>query len=143
MKFNMDASLGFILNRTAIATKMGFNQGIKSYGISPEQWSVIFRVVEKNGISQKELADSTYKDQGNLTRMIDKLVAKDYLYRKVDELDRRAVGLFASDKAKSLVVDVIPISNQYNEKLTKDFSDDEKLKLIELLNKVYNNIQKD
>ncbi len=143
MKFNMDTSLGFILNRTAIATKMSFNQLIKSHGISPEQWSVIFRVVENDGISQKELADSTYKDQGNLTRMIDKLVEKDYLYRKSDDSDRRAIQLFATDKSKSLVEDVIPISNLYNEQLTKDFSENEQVKLIELLNRVYNNIQKD
>lgn len=143
MKFNMDESFGFILNRTAIATKTGFNQLIKSHGISPEQWSVIFRVVEKNGISQKELADSTYKDQGNLTRMIDKLVEKGYLNRKLDETDRRAVQLLATDKSKSLVDDVIPITNLYNEQLTKDFSDNEKMKLIELLNRAYNNIQKD
>ncbi|SFZ97372.1 Transcriptional regulator, MarR family [hydrothermal vent metagenome] len=143
MKFNMDESLGFILNRTAISTKMSFNKLIKSHGISPEQWSIIFRVVEKNGINQKELADSTYKDQGNLTRMIDKLVEKGYLIRKLNETDRRAFKLLATDKSKLLVENVVPISNLYNEQLTKDFTENEKVKLIELLNKVYNNIQKD
>lgn len=102
MKFDMDKSLGFILNRTSFATKINFNQLLKKHAISPEQWSVIFRVVENSGISQKELADSTYKNQGNLTRMIDKLVEKDYLQRKLDE----------------------------------------KMKLIELLNRVYINVQK-
>jgi len=142
MKFNMDESLGFILNRTAIASKGSFNKLIKSYGISPEQWSVIFRVVQKSKISQKELADSTYKDQGNLTRMIDKLVEKAYLHRKLHETDRRSVELLATDKSKSLVENIIPISSLYNEQLTKNFSEDDKLKLIELLNRVYNNIQK-
>ena len=145
MQFDMDKSLGFILNRTALATKVGFNQLIKDHGISPEQWSVIFRVVEKSGISQRELADSTYKDQGNLTRMIDKLVEKGYLKRKIDEKDRRAVELLATDKSKSLVDEITPISDSYNEKLTISFNEDEKLKLVELLNRVYNNIiiQKD
>ena len=143
MKFNMDEFLGFILYRTGIATKASFNQLIKSYDISPEQWSVIFRVVEKNGISQKELANSTYKDQGNLTRMIDKLVEKGYLNRKLGETDRRAIELLATDKSKYLVEDIIPVSNLYNKQLTKDFSGNEKVKLIELLNRVYKNIQKD
>ena len=122
---------------------MSFNQLIKKHGISPEQWSVIFRVVEKNGISQSELADSTYKDQGNLTRMVDKLVEKGYLNRKLDETDRRAVELLSTDKSNALVEDVIPVSNLYNEQLTIDFSENEKLKLRELLNRVYNNIHKD
>ena len=140
MKFNMDESLGFVLNKTALASKASFNQLIKKYEISPEQWSVIFRVVQNDKIGQKELADSTYKDQGNLTRMIDKLVLKGYLSKKHNETDRRAVELVATEKSKSLVKEIIPISSLYNEQLTKDFSEDEKLKLLELLNRVYKNI---
>nr|WP_321267936.1 MarR family winged helix-turn-helix transcriptional regulator [uncultured Sulfurimonas sp.] len=143
MKFNMDESLGFVLNKTALASKASFNQLIKNYEISPEQWSVIFRVVQNDKIGQKELADTTYKDQGNLTRMIDKLVLNGYLDKKNHETDRRAVELVATDKSKSLVKEIIPISSLYNEQLTKGFSQDEKLKLIELLNRVYKNIQKD
>jgi len=142
MEFDMDKSLGFILNRTSLASKASFNQLIKSYGISAEQWSVIFRVVQRSGINQKELADSTYKDQGNLTRMIDKLVKADYINRKLDESDRRSVQLIATDKSKILVDQIVPISDLYNEKLTEGLSRDEKAKLIELLNRVYNNIQR-
>ncbi|MFK5976782.1 MAG: MarR family winged helix-turn-helix transcriptional regulator [Sulfurovum sp.] len=143
MNFDMDKSLGFILNRTSLASKTGFNQLIKDYGISPEQWSVIFRVVQHSGISQKELADSTYKNQGNLTRMIDKLVEKEYLKRALDKSDRRAIQLFATDKSIALVDEVVPLSNAFNQKLTDGFDESEKVKLIELLNRVYNNIQKD
>jgi DNA-binding MarR family transcriptional regulator len=143
MKFDMDESLGFILNKTALASKASFNQLIKEYDVSPEQWSVIFRVVQNEKISQKELADSTYKDQGNLTRMIDKLVEKGYLSKKLHKSDRRAVELIATQKSKSLVKKIVPISSMHNEQLTKDFTQEDKLKLTELLNRVYKNIQKD
>ncbi len=142
MEFNMDHSIGFLLNRTALASKNCFNQLIKSYGISPEQWSVIYRVVEKKGISQKELADSTYKDQGNLTRMIDKLVEKGFLTKSTDEEDRRAYKLSATEKALELSTQIIPITSAHNTRLTEDLSEEETLKLIELLNKVYNNMQR-
>ena len=143
MDFDMDISLGFILNRTSLASKTSFNQLIKEYGISPEQWSVIFRVVQQQGISQKDLADSTYKNQGNLTRMIDKLVDKEYLKRALDYNDRRAIQLFATEKSIALVDKVVPISDLFNHKLTDGFDESEKVKLMELLNRVYNNIQKD
>jgi len=141
MKFDMDESLGFILNKTALASKAGFNRLIKNYEISPEQWSVIFRVVQNEKIGQKELADSTYKDQGNLTRMIDKLVEKGYLRKKLHESDRRAVELIATPKSKTLVKEIVPISSMHNEQLTKDFTQEDKLKLTELLDRVYKNIQ--
>jgi len=144
MQFNMDHSLGFVLNKTAFASKNRFNQIIKKYGISPEQWSVLFRVVEHNGgISQKALADSTYKDQGNLTRMVDKLIEKGYIKREADVDDRRAIRLFATEKSIALAKVVAPLSSSHNENMTIGFSHEEKATLITLLNKVYHNIQKD
>ncbi|MDD3494475.1 MAG: MarR family winged helix-turn-helix transcriptional regulator [Dysgonamonadaceae bacterium] len=143
MQFNMDQSLGFVLNRTALASKNRFNQMIKAYGISPEQWSVLFRVVEQGGISQKALADSTYKDQGNLTRMLDKLIEKGYIRRKADADDRRAVKLFATEKSVTLAEAVAPLSGRHNENMTAGFSQEEKATLMALLDKVYHNLQKD
>ncbi|MDY0403910.1 MarR family winged helix-turn-helix transcriptional regulator [Sulfurovum sp.] len=143
MQFNMDHSLGFVLNRTALASKNRFNQMIKAYGISPEQWSVLYRVVEQGGISQKVLADSTYKDQGNLTRMIDKLIEKGYIRREADADDRRAVKLFATEKSVALAEAVAPLSGSHNESMTIGFSHEEKATLIALLDKVYQNLQKD
>ncbi len=143
MVFNMDQSLGFVLNRTSLASKHSFNEHIKAFGISPEQWSVIYRVVENDGISSKELADSTYKDQGNLTRMIDKLVEKAYVRRETNVKDKRAIKLYKTKKSQSLVEKIIPISTSHNESLTQGLSEEEKVKLIELLNRVYKNIQKD
>ncbi|MDD3500431.1 MAG: MarR family winged helix-turn-helix transcriptional regulator [Sulfurovum sp.] len=143
MQFNMDHSLGFVLNRTALASKNRFNQMIKAYGISPEQWSVLYRVVEQGGISQKVLADSTYKDQGNLTRMIDKLIEKGYIRREADADDRRAVKLFATEKSVALAEAVAPLSGSHNESMTIGFSHEEKATLIALLDRVYQNLQKD
>lgn len=143
MQFNMDESIGFILNRTAIASKTSFNTLIKSYGVSAEQWSVIYRVVQNKGISQKELADSTYKDQGNLTRMLDKLVQKEYIVRELDQNDRRAVKLFPTKKSEELAKNIVPNSSLHNEKLLDGIKDEDKVKLFELLNKVYTNITKE
>ena len=48
MNFDMNKSLGFILNRTALASKNAFNQEIKDYEISPEQWSVVYSIIPQN-----------------------------------------------------------------------------------------------
>jgi MarR family transcriptional regulator for hemolysin len=143
MKFNMDQSLGFVLNRTAFASKNSFNRLIKSYGISPEQWSVIFRIVESDGISQKALAESTYRDQGNLTRMLDKLIEKGYVRREADTDDRRAIKLYATDRSVEMAEKIIPLSSAHNENMTDGLSREEQATLIALLNRVYHNIQKD
>lgn len=142
MSFDMNKSLGFILNRTALASKNAFNQKIKDYEISPEQWSVIYRVVEAPGISQKVVSDSTYKDQGNLTRMIDKLVKNGFLTKKQNSKNRREIQLFPTNKCIDLSKTVAKYSTQHNKNMLNNFSKEEKEQLFSLLNKVYDNLNK-
>lgn len=142
MSFDMNKSLGFILNRTALASKSAFNQKIKDYEISPEQWSVIYRVVETPGISQKVVSDSTYKDQGNLTRMIDKLVKNGFLTKKQNSENRREIQLFPTTKSVDLSKTIAKHSTEHNQNMLNNFSKEEKEQLFSLLNKVYENLNK-
>ena len=143
MQFDMNLSLGFILNRTSIQSKALFTQRIKQFDISPEQWSLVFRTVESKGLTQKELSDSTYKDQANITRSIDRLEKKSLLKRVPNHNDRRIINIFPTEDAINLVDTIIPISSEFNSFLTKDFSEEEKQQLIKLLNKVYENLLKE
>ncbi|GAB6194666.1 MarR family winged helix-turn-helix transcriptional regulator [Desulfocastanea catecholica] len=143
MIFDMDNSLGFVLNKTALLSKANFNCRLKAYGISPEQWSLLFRVVEKSGLTQKELSDSTYKDQANITRSIDRLIQKGLMKRVPNEQDRRSFNLFPTEEAAVLVGKVIPISKAHNEHLTESLTSKETEMLKALLKKVYQNLEKE
>ncbi|RBQ27194.1 MarR family winged helix-turn-helix transcriptional regulator [Arcobacter sp. CECT 9188] len=143
MKLDMNISLGFILNKTALMSKTLFAQRIKEFDITPEQWSIIFRVVETEGLTQKELSDSTYKDQANITRTIDRLEKKGFIQRQSNKTDRRISNIYPTKKAKDIVDDIALCSLNFNEELTKDFSKDEKKQLVNLLNRVYKNLEKD
>ena len=141
MKFDMDNSLGFTLNKTALLSKAHFNNYLKEYDISPEQWSLIFRVVERSGLTQKELSDSTYKDQANITRSIDRLEQKGFLKRIENPNDRRSFQLVPTQDAIALVERIIPLSQAFNAQLTQGFSEEETKMLIALLNKVHHNLE--
>jgi DNA-binding MarR family transcriptional regulator len=141
MKFDMDNSLGFILNKTALLSKAHFNNYLKEYDISPEQWSLVFRVVERSGLTQKELSDSTYKDQANITRSIDRLEQKGFLKRIENPNDRRSFQLVPTQDAIALVERIIPLSQAFNTQLTQGFSEEETKMLIALLNKVHHNLE--
>lgn len=140
MNFDMDSSLGFVLNKTALFTKAGFNTRIKKFAISPEQWSLLFRVVEHNGLSQKELADSTYKDQANIGRTVDRLEAKGLLKRVQNEEDRRSILLYPSKEAEELVAKISIVSDRFNKELTKDFSEQEISQLLSFLKRIEINL---
>lgn len=143
MTFDMDSSIGFVLNKTALLSKAGFNQRIKRFDISPEQWSLIFRVVERSGLTQKELSDSTYKDQANITRSIDRLDKKGLLTRVSNDSDRRIINLYPTPEAITLVNEIIPVSQRFNQRLCKGFSSDEIETLLRLLKKVHTNLEEE
>jgi len=140
MDYEQNISTADLINRLSIVNKNSFNKMIKRYGVSADQWSVISKVVKHKGITQKQLSEMTYKDQGNLTRMIDKLVDRGYILRDADENDRRSVKLLATHSSKQLVEKVFSIEQEYNDKLLKGFSQEDKESFTELLNKSYLNL---
>jgi len=104
----MNKSLVFILNRNVLVSKNAFNQEIKDYEIFPEHGSVVYRVIKEPGVSQKLVSDFTYKNQGNLTRMIDKLEKSDFLIKK----QNREIQLFPTKKSIDLSKPIIEHSTQ-------------------------------
>ncbi|SMD13361.1 DNA-binding transcriptional regulator, MarR family [Desulfocicer vacuolatum DSM 3385] len=139
MDFNMDHSIGFILNRTATAVKKEFTKRLKPYDITPEQWSILNRLGEQDGVTQKKLSDRTYKDQPNTTRILDKLEKKGLIRRADNPEDRRAFIIFITDKGKDARKKITPITAQLNADASQGLNENDLNNLLTLLNKVYTN----
>ena len=55
--FNLlDESLGFIINKTALAMKYEFEKKLAPLDITAAQYQVLKRLSEEDGLSQKEIA---------------------------------------------------------------------------------------
>ncbi len=108
--------------------------------MTPEQWSILNRLGEQDGLTQKDLAEKTYKDQPNTTRILDKLEKKGLLKRADNPEDRRAFLIFLTEKGKQARKNIIPISHQLNEDATVGLGEDEYKIVIRLLGKVYENL---
>lgn len=143
MDFIMDESLGFIINRTAIAVKKEFTKRLKSFNLTPEQWSILNRLGEQDGLTQKDLAERTYKDQPNTARILDKLEKKELLRRAGNPEDRRTFLIFLTESGKEVRERIIPITIQLNEDAAAELEKEEYKQLIALLDKVYKNLNSD
>ena len=140
MNFIMDKSLGFIINRASVAVKKEFVKRLRSYDLTPEQWSILNRLGEQDGLTQKNLAERTYKDQPNTARILDKLEKKELLKRADNPEDRRAFLIFLTDKGKDLRESIIPITTQLNKDAASGLKKEEYEQLISLLGRVYENL---
>lgn len=140
MKFNMDESIGFVINKTSQAIKKEFSRRLKAYDLTPEQWSALNRLGEEDGLTQKDLAERTYKDSPNTTRIIDKLEKKGLLQRREDPEDRRAFQIFLTESGKSLREQIIPVASQLNVDVTDGLDKKDLSQLLQLMNRIYANL---
>ncbi len=89
MKFDVEQSLGFIVARTSARMRNHLAKALKPYNVTTEQWALLVRLWQQDGISQKELADKTQKDQPTITRILDKLEQRGLIARQSNPNDRR------------------------------------------------------
>ena len=105
-QFNFDIRLIFaILNgkvSAAINRKLyrNFRQG--GLEISPEQWTVLIFLWEKDGVTQQELCNATFKDKPSMTRLIDNMERQHLGVRISDKKDRRTNLIHLTKTGKEL-----------------------------------------
>lgn len=76
MDYSLEQSVGFMLGLTHRKTSALLAAQFKPYDITTEQFSVLFNVVRKEGVNQKEMAGFVFKDQPTTARIIDLLEKK-------------------------------------------------------------------
>lgn len=131
-----------LLDRTAKRVKQyaqfRFNEG--DFGVTVDQWAVLKNLNSRPDLAQKDLAECCGKDQPTLTRIVDILVGKGLVERKVHPQDRRSFVLHltaeGAEKVSQLGEKVAGIRNQAWQNL--DEHDFEHLKRI--LNTIYENL---
>ncbi len=107
--------------------------------ISGEQWVVIKRISENEGISQREIAHLTYKDPASVTRMLDLMENEKLVKREKSTKDRRVYALYLTSKGKSLVEKMTPIAQQARAHGLSGINEADAAKLKVMLNKIYQN----
>ncbi|MEC0092744.1 MarR family winged helix-turn-helix transcriptional regulator [Paenibacillus macquariensis] len=119
-----------------------FAYQLRPYDITPEQRSVLYQLYLEEGINQKEIALRTDKDQPTVTRILDVLDKKQLIIRHTDPADRRAFLICATDSAKKLILDTIPLELALNDLLVSGVTD-EQLELFEhIMQQIKHNIDK-
>lgn len=110
----------------------------KGYDITFEQWTVMNVLYAEPGLIQSEIADKTYKDKTNVTRILDVLSKNGYVVRKSHENDRRSSCIYLTEKGTKMFDDLIPCVEAINEQFKKGIMDDE----LELFNSILERICK-
>lgn len=132
----------FLLERTIRQFRRYSQQAFEAHDIplTGDQWVVLKRVSEQEGINQREIADLTYKDPASVTRILDLLEKQGLVSRKPVENDRRTYALFLTKTGKKLVEKVTPIAIEVRRKGLEGLTPKEAKQLQAILNKIYENL---
>lgn len=114
--FNLDIRLIFaILNgkvSTAINRKLLRKFRSNNMDITPEQWTVLIFLWEKDGVTQQELCNATFKDKPSMTRLIDNMERQHLVVRISDKKDRRTNIIHLTKDGRALETQARKLANE-------------------------------
>ena len=142
--FSLDKSLGFLLYRSHIQVSAALRQAFQDSGhdLTPEQWAVLLRLREQEGLNQSHLGEKTYKDRHNITRILKQLNRRGYIEKHNDEKDKRAFRIYLTPAGRSLLKELKPIVLKHRDRVRKGFSKDDLLKIRDYLGHIVDNLRR-
>lgn len=141
MKLKLNDYIGVSIHKTDLRLTNFVKVKLEPFNIAPEQNLIMMLLWEKDGISQHELVEILDKDKTNITRMASNLESKGFITREHCTEDRRSVRLYLTEEGKKLRDNVIPITEEFNELVTKGISEEEISQLKLILSKIDKNVQ--
>lgn len=129
-------ALGAYISQIHRKSNVFITKKLSKYGLGSGQYMFLLSLYRQDGINQEALAEGLMIDKGTTARAIKKLEEVGLVYRVKDETDKRAYGVFLTHKAKDIKAEVFDILNEWEDKVTYDLSNDEKIEIMRLLKKI-------
>lgn len=141
MAYRAEDSIELLLSRVLSKWRRTILKEFKKYDMTTEQWSLLNRLWEQEGISQTKLAQMTSKDLPTITRILNKIENKELIVRKSDPNDRRASLIFLTEKGRLLEEKLNPIAKNISERALENISGEDIDKLKKVLNNIFMNLE--
>lgn len=114
-----------------------FNEVMKNYDLSPEQYNVlrILRGQKGKPANMCVIQERMIAKTSNTTRLVDKLLLKDLVTREVCEENRRKMEILITQKGLDLLKELDPLVDEHEEKFANNLTPAEMEELNNLLEK--------
>ncbi|MGE7667163.1 MarR family winged helix-turn-helix transcriptional regulator [Ureibacillus composti] len=139
----LDDAIGFIINNTGRNLTLLLNKKFSQYGITTEQWTLLKRLDEQDGINIKELTQRVGKDQGNVTRILELLEKGGLVKRTPNPADKRSSLVFLTEEGKGITENLIPIDEELHRNALNGLSEEDLTVFKKVISKINENIKKE
>lgn len=112
-----------------------------AHGLTDAQWRPLWMLRTGRARTTLELARLLDQDPGAMTRLVDRLEAKQLLLRERSQTDRRVVNLILSPEGETAIQAVPDVLSSVHHDALAGFSDAETRQLRRLLERMLLNVQ--
>ena len=114
------------------------NTLLQSYGLTLQQFNVLRILRGRNGSAAclESITNDMIQRMSNTSRLVDRLMVKALVDRKVCEKNRRKVDIFITDKGLKLLAEIDPVFDARELEITSCLTSQEKEQLFQLLEKL-------
>jgi len=137
-------NFGALIDRTLRIIKQQFLQVFKDLDldVTTEQWVLIDLLAKNDGVSQTDLAGSSFKNAPTTSRIIELLRKKGLINKQQSEEDKRQYLIFLSEKGKALHKRAYPKVVEFRNKGWEGLTLEDYQTLELVMNKVFDNFSK-
>ena len=142
--FVLKKMLGFYVNRTAFLMSEGIAKKFSKMGseLTAQDFGILNFLYKNDGQTPSIIAKEMLRDKTTITRRVDVLVKKGFLYRQTDSVDGRVIRVYLTEKAQEVKPILIATIIAFHKELLNDVSQEELNTTIKTLEKVISTIMR-
>ena len=142
MNVSIESVILFQLDKTSKIAKQYSQREFErlGLGITIEQWILLKIIQENNELSQRELADKSFRDPASITRTLDLLHKVGLIDRQPIPENRRQYQIHLTTKGEKFITTHMPIIQKHRRKSIEGIPAKDLKKLEGLLLKIQGNM---
>ena len=127
---------------TAIARSVQKKFNLAGLSITIEQWSVLYHLWKKDGISQQDLCKASFRDKPSITRLVDNMEKAGLVRRVAAVNDRRINLIYLTKEGQQLQEQTLKLADQTLIEALRGVPADKVEVCKQVLQVVYDNLTK-
>lgn len=141
MMFDINEQLTYLVYVMQKRMRRRMSMALDRDDLTLEQYVVLYHLVEKDGINQKNLSQRADKDQATLARILDILEGRGYVIRKTTEKDRRAFLVYITDEGRRKVKETARLLGEVHEDIVSGIEPSKVELFVDMIKQMNQNLE--
>jgi Transcriptional regulators len=137
-----ERKVGVRMTVIARLLRNNFDRKMAALNVTRSQWAMIAVVARHPGSTQRTIAEHLEMSEASAGRLIDRLCADGLLERRDRRDDRRARAVYLTEQASPLLSKLGEIAEASEQRMFKNFSEEEILQMLNFIDRIYENVSR-